>query len=466
MHDTDKIERLRRQLDDLDGPARIPTLIELANTLCQRWAAQPGAPQAERDITEATAYLREARGRLRRDDPLRAQISGQLGYVLVGRGFLESGLDGRGNPDGDEAIECLTEAVEHPDLPRANLEMALLYLAMALFVRALPPGSVAGLSIDGLVRAGPAALPRVLDYLRHASAPERLADLDRAEAYASRLRSMPPVNDQIHAMGSVLLDQIQLVRTFFGGGGASDLVTLLSRLSVLWPDQPSSPGPFGKPGGSGQFGNGLGFPGGPPLPGLKSLTELWNCAPPVVHPAVSAATLAGPPAEAQAAAKRARHGPAPRSEQVLIDIEHSDYLEVVAFAQARDVHVEVRGDGADEAEPGRPVSLLLRGPAAAVRATVDLIERRKGGHVLDLRAEDGTVAFRRRDLPHGHVLVLAADGEVRVEVHQPQQTLPGVIDAIVRMRSELIGLDGASVGDALERTVGDRATIVHRAGPG
>lgn len=474
MRDDDEIERLRQELNHLEGPARIPILVDLAEKLCHRWLAQP---QADVDITEAVTHLREARSQLRRSDPVRAQVSGLLGSVLVVRSALGGGRDRQDDPDRHEAIECLTEATEHPDLPRATLEMALLYLAMALLIRALPPGSVAGLSIDGLLRAGPAALPNVLDYLKHANRPERLADLERAEAHLNRLRSMAPVNDQIHALGSNLYNLIQIMRILLGDHGVLDLVTLLSRLGALWPEHPSDAGPFGTgPLGAGPLGaraGGLpgvlsaGFPGGPGFPGLAGSNGLRDNAPPIVLPAIASGAgteMPVDPGPTTGSRPVARDVPAPRTEQVLVDIDADDYLAVTAFAQARNVQVERTGDRGGDDGTG-PLALLLRGPAASVRATLDLIERHKGGHIIDLRADAATGVSRRRDLPHGQVLLVAPDGEVTVEVHDPDRTLRAVMDAITRMRGELVGRDSDGVRDAVDRTVGDRATVVRRPAP-
>lgn len=70
-------------------------------------------------------------------------------------------------------------------------------------------------------------------------------------------------------------------------------------------------------------------------------------------------------------------------------------------------------------EPLTTVTLLLVGTAAAVRALMRELERRKGGQVIDLRPGVPKTFYRTSDVAYGTVIIIATDGEITVRVKDP-----------------------------------------------
>ena len=473
----DEIDGLRRQLAGASGRSRIALQIALAQHLCNRWAAQPSAPSAERDLVEAIALLREARGALSRDDVWRAQLSLTLGCILTVH-TVRSGILIEDRSQCDEAMACLTEAIEHPDQPAANLEMGLVYSALLLLVLAIPPGAAAGIDPRHASPLNMTDMAGVLAWFQLAGSPQRKASLDRAEELLTRLRTMPPVNPQVHEMGTVVLSQIQLMRTF---GEMTNMMSAFTRLAAMWQQPPTAsrppePGPYG--------GVLPGLFGGIGLPVPSSFGGSRDGLPPITLPQIAAIPTPLPPpividgvldqpshcATGPESGERADSTPPEtsrpqrqkeRSEQRVVTIDPEDLDHVLSLARAREVEVEVHEPGERVGHGGEhpAVTVLLLGGVRGVSAVLDAIERRQGGQVIDLRQGPTPVFSRDRGIAYGVVLILTADEGFEVQVHQPRESLSQIVDAVRRLLSELSGQPADQIVEILDRAVGDRATV-------
>jgi hypothetical protein len=150
-----------------------------------------------------------------------------------------------------------------------------------------------------------------------------------------------------------------------------------------------------------------------------------------------------------------------RKEQrvLTLDAQDQDFQEeILALARELGVTAEADEPTARGLEPVT-IALVLLGSARAVAAIVEMVERRRGGQVIDLRGRDAPKITRSRDLQYGLVLLLTDDGQVSVEVHDRGETVGQVIDAIRRLAGELMGKAGDLVLAIIDRSVGDRATV-------
>ena len=111
-------------------------------------------------------------------------------------------------------------------------------------------------------------------------------------------------------------------------------------------------------------------------------------------------------------------------------------------------------------------ALIIIGTAAAVAAiakiTLDIIDRTRGGQVIDLTGE--IPQFRRdRGLLYGLVTILLKDGKVSIEVHQPRDALNDLIEALAKIVVDLgkAGIEAATT--AVEKVTGEKGTVTAEA---
>jgi len=128
----------------------------------------------------------------------------------------------------------------------------------------------------------------------------------------------------------------------------------------------------------------------------------------------------------------------PQTRSVLV-LEQSQVPAARELAADHGVAVEevpVRG-----IEPVATVTLLIMGAAAAVGAVLHLLEQRKGGQVIDLRAGAPKAFYRTPDVVFGTVVIVTLDGKVTVEVKEPE----GMFGEVISTLPGLISGGGASV---------------------
>lgn len=116
-------------------------------------------------------------------------------------------------------------------------------------------------------------------------------------------------------------------------------------------------------------------------------------------------------------------------------------------------------------EPVLTITLVLTGGAVAVGTVAHLIDREKGGQVIDLRPGAPKVLYRSKDVLYGLVIVLTADGKVTVEVKEPRGMFGEVLDALRGIITDLTGASRETVVPRITEAVGDKAKVTTQALP-
>ncbi|MGY1638200.1 hypothetical protein ACI78V_16265 [Geodermatophilus sp. SYSU D00742] len=124
-------------------------------------------------------------------------------------------------------------------------------------------------------------------------------------------------------------------------------------------------------------------------------------------------------------------------------------------------------DVAVERIPGRgfePVTMLtfsIIGTTMAVATLVYLLDRRKGGQIVDLRPGAARMIYRTTDVAYGLVVMIAVDGSLKIEVREPKGMFGQVSEIVTGLSGQLLGQGVSDVKKAVEGQVGgDVATLV------
>jgi hypothetical protein len=119
-----------------------------------------------------------------------------------------------------------------------------------------------------------------------------------------------------------------------------------------------------------------------------------------------------------------------------------------------------------EAEPGIAPLLILGiiGAASLVAGAVTyLADMRRGGQVIDLR-EGHDLAKRSREVIYGYVLIIAADGKVSIEVHEPKNFFAGVIKDVLEAVQNIATKTMETAAEAAKAAVGNRGSVTTEPG--
>lgn len=141
----------------------------------------------------------------------------------------------------------------------------------------------------------------------------------------------------------------------------------------------------------------------------------------------------------------------------VLEVDPEDVPEVLALAAEHGVRTEEL-----ELRTGEPIStvvLLLLGSALAVSTVIYLVDKRKGGQVIDLRSGAPKMFYRSKDLIYGLVLIIAMDGQVTVQVKEPRGMFGDVVDVLKDVATDLgkAGID--AVKEAAKNAVGEQADV-------
>jgi len=110
-------------------------------------------------------------------------------------------------------------------------------------------------------------------------------------------------------------------------------------------------------------------------------------------------------------------------------------------------------------DPVTAVTLLLTGSTVAVGVVTHLLDRAKGGQVIDLRADAPRMLYRTTDLVYGLVTIITREGVVSVEVKEPKGMLGSVLESLRGVLTDIAGLHLNAAADAVKVAVGDRAHV-------
>ena len=132
-------------------------------------------------------------------------------------------------------------------------------------------------------------------------------------------------------------------------------------------------------------------------------------------------------------------------EVLILDNEDLAYLHTIAVENA----VTVTDLPRRAMEPVATATVALMGAGFAVATVLHLMEKRKGGQVIDLRPTATRLMYRSSDVLYGLVVLIAVDGTVTVEVHEPKGMFGPVNELIIGALGELVGADAAAVSQLL-----------------
>ncbi|MEJ2852589.1 MULTISPECIES: hypothetical protein [unclassified Saccharothrix] len=118
-------------------------------------------------------------------------------------------------------------------------------------------------------------------------------------------------------------------------------------------------------------------------------------------------------------------------------------------------------------EPVLTVTLVLLGSALAVGTVTHLVDRVKGGQVVDLRPGAPRPLYRSKDVVYGLIVIHTVDGKVSVEVKEPRGLFGQAIDAVVQVLTGMPEAGAAEVAGVVESAVGEIGSVaVERASGG
>lgn len=146
-------------------------------------------------------------------------------------------------------------------------------------------------------------------------------------------------------------------------------------------------------------------------------------------------------------------------EVVILDRDDLEFAQQAAREQGVDVQVLT----ATRFEPVSTVTLILLGSTVAVATLARILDQRKGGQVIDLRRGAPKPFYRTQDVVYGLVVVVSQDGQVLVQVKQPEDMFTEVAASLRKMNAEIGEANKGTVAEQVREIVGDKADVEHRA---
>jgi hypothetical protein len=110
-------------------------------------------------------------------------------------------------------------------------------------------------------------------------------------------------------------------------------------------------------------------------------------------------------------------------------------------------------------EPVLTVTLLLMGTGAAVGMVMALIDEHRGGQIIDLRPGSPRVIYRSNDVKYGLIVILCADGQVKIEVKEPRGMFGQTLDTIQSIIGDLAGKNAPEVSVLVGSKLGDEVEV-------
>ena len=134
------------------------------------------------------------------------------------------------------------------------------------------------------------------------------------------------------------------------------------------------------------------------------------------------------------------------NELLIIDADELEYVEEVAAEHDVSLRrLEQRGF-----EPVTAIALSIAGAAAAVATVVYLLDRRRGGQVVDLRPGAPRTIYRSQDVLFGLVVVITATGTVSVQVREPRGMFGQVTELITGLVGDMAGSEATVIADLIQ----------------
>jgi hypothetical protein len=106
------------------------------------------------------------------------------------------------------------------------------------------------------------------------------------------------------------------------------------------------------------------------------------------------------------------------------------------------------------------VIIAVIGGAAFVAGAIDyILDRRHGGMVIDLQKGATKREYRSTAVRYGLVVIYAADGTVKVEVHEPKGFFGQVVDSVLEALKGIVTDSAKAIADAAKEAAGDKADV-------
>jgi hypothetical protein len=156
------------------------------------------------------------------------------------------------------------------------------------------------------------------------------------------------------------------------------------------------------------------------------------------------------------AAKLAAGGSMGRqSKTVVVDAEEAAVLESLAAEYGVEIH-STKAQGID---PVTAVVVVLIGSYLAVTTVVDHFEKRRGGQVIDLRPQAHTVVYRDPQVRHDLILILTADGGVKIHTVPLSADSGRIIEALTQSLVKIAQPNAQSAAAVARERLGDSVSI-------
>ena len=141
----------------------------------------------------------------------------------------------------------------------------------------------------------------------------------------------------------------------------------------------------------------------------------------------------------------------------IIKIEPEDLDTVRELAAAHDVSVqqlELRA-----IDTVTTATLALLGTSIAVSTVIFLVEKMKGGQIIDLRPDAPKMFYRSQDLLYGLIVIVGLDGKVMVNVKEPRGMFSDVVETLKSLTTD-IGKGGVNaIAEAVKVAVDDKGDV-------
>lgn len=150
-------------------------------------------------------------------------------------------------------------------------------------------------------------------------------------------------------------------------------------------------------------------------------------------------------------------------ELLIVDPEEVNYLRQIA----EEYGVVVEELPRRGVEPVTTIAFAIAGAAFAVASVVHLLERQRGGQVVDLRSGAPRAVYRSNEVGYGLVIIITQDGTVEVAVREPKGMFGHVNDLILGLVGELSGKNVAAVSEIVQGQItGEIAAVTSVGGVG
>jgi hypothetical protein len=140
---------------------------------------------------------------------------------------------------------------------------------------------------------------------------------------------------------------------------------------------------------------------------------------------------------------------------IVVDADEAVLLQEIATEHG----VEARSTKAQGLDPVSVTVVVLIGARFTVSTVMEQFEKWRGGQVIDLRPQAPAMAYRDRQVRHDLILILTADGQVRIHDLPLDSDSGRTLEALTRVLAGIAQPDTKSVAATAREIVGGSASI-------